>query len=152
MSETDIAARLQALASDDKRRPETARLRDVFDDVERALKAGVPQAAVLAELHEAGFTMTIASFKSALQRIRKERSEAPPSPKVAAPIKAATAATQEALAASCDPPGGTVEPPGEPEDSAGLDKTQRREKRADQFIKPEGVNPLLKSLIKDKKS
>ncbi|WP_223936962.1 hypothetical protein, partial [Aeromonas caviae] len=31
------------------------------------------QAEVLAELHAAGFTMTMASFKSALQRIRKER-------------------------------------------------------------------------------
>lgn len=75
MTTTDIAARLRALASDDKQRPETARLRDVFDDVERALQAGVKQAVVLAELHELGFTMTMASFKSALQRIRKERAE-----------------------------------------------------------------------------
>ncbi len=73
MAENDISARLRALATDEKRRPETARLRDFFDDVEAALRAGVPQAEVLMELHEAGFKMTLASFKSALQRIRKER-------------------------------------------------------------------------------
>ena len=74
MSKDDIAARMRALATDDKRRSETARLRESFDEVEAALKAGAPQAEVLAELHAAGFTMTMASFKSALQRIRKERS------------------------------------------------------------------------------
>lgn len=75
MTTTDISARLRALASDNKNRPETARLRDVFNDVEQALKAGVKQSVVLAELHKSGFTMTMASFKSALQRIRKERAE-----------------------------------------------------------------------------
>lgn len=76
MGENDISARLRALTTDEKRRPETARLRDVFDDVEATLRAGVPQADVLAELHQAGFKMTMASFKSALQRIRKERASA----------------------------------------------------------------------------
>jgi hypothetical protein len=73
MATSDISARLRALATDDKRRPETARLRDVFDDVEAALKARVPQAVVLEELRSLGYSMTMASFKSALQRIRKER-------------------------------------------------------------------------------
>lgn len=83
MGENDISARLRALATDEKRRPETARLRDVFDDVEAALRAGVHQADVLAELHQAGFKMTLASFKSALQRIRKERSASSSEPKPA---------------------------------------------------------------------
>jgi hypothetical protein len=73
MADNDITQRLRALASDDKRRPETARLRDIFQEVEATLRAGVSQTDVLAELHAAGFTMTLASFKSALQRIRKER-------------------------------------------------------------------------------
>ena len=51
MSKDDIAARMRALATDDKRRSETARLRESFDEVEAALKAGAPQAEVLAELH-----------------------------------------------------------------------------------------------------
>lgn len=74
MEKEDIAARLKALASDDNRRSETARLRDIFDQVEQTLKAGVQQKDVLAELQKVGFKMTEASFKSALQRIRKERS------------------------------------------------------------------------------
>lgn len=78
MSKDDVAARLKALAADDKRRSETARLREVFDEVEATLGAGVSQADVLEELHGAGFKMTLASFKSALQRIRKERQSKKP--------------------------------------------------------------------------
>ena len=73
MMKDDAVARLRALATDDKRRSETARLREIFDEVEATLNAGATQADVLAELHASGFTMTMASFKSALQRIRKAR-------------------------------------------------------------------------------
>lgn len=75
MEPNEASTRLRALAKDDKMRPETARLRDIFDDVETALKAGVSQVNVLAELKTLGYTMTLASFKSALQRIRKERNK-----------------------------------------------------------------------------
>lgn len=75
MELNEASARLRALAKDDKMRPETARLRDIFDDVETALNAGVSQVNVLAELKKLGYTMTLASFKSALQRIRKERNK-----------------------------------------------------------------------------
>lgn len=54
-------------------RSETARLRAVFENVEATLKAGVSRNTVLTTLREHGFSMTAASFKSALQRIRKER-------------------------------------------------------------------------------
>lgn len=73
MDLNEINERLRALACDDMRRSEIARLRDVYDNVEAALQAGVKQADVLSELREAGFNMTIATFKSALQRIRKQR-------------------------------------------------------------------------------
>lgn len=73
MTKDEVVARLRALATDDKRRSETARLREIFDEVEATLNAGTTQADVLDELHASGFTMTMASFKSALQRIRKER-------------------------------------------------------------------------------
>lgn len=74
MDKEDASTRFRKLASGDKR-PDTARLRDIFDDVEVALKAKVPQTTVLAELESLGFTMKLAGFKSALQRIRKERKE-----------------------------------------------------------------------------
>lgn len=69
----NVAASLRSLVNDASARSETARLRDIFDEVEKALQSGVKREAVLAALHEQGFTMTLASFKSALQRIRKER-------------------------------------------------------------------------------
>lgn len=69
----DVGEALRSLAMEDSSRSETARLRDVFDDVEAALGRGVRREAVLTLLQEKGFTMTMASFKSALQRIRKER-------------------------------------------------------------------------------
>lgn len=73
MDKKTVEERIRALVISGENRPDAARLRDVFDVVEMALKAKVPQADVLAELHKNGFTMKLGSFKSALQRIRKER-------------------------------------------------------------------------------
>lgn len=73
MTSNSVAEVLQALAKGDKARSETARLRDVFDEVEAAINAGVSRAAILEALHEKGFTMAMRSFESALYRIRKER-------------------------------------------------------------------------------
>lgn len=69
----DLAAALRRLVEDDHAKSETARLRAVFDEVEAALRSGVKREAMLTVLHSKGFTMTMASFKSALQRIRQER-------------------------------------------------------------------------------
>ena len=91
MMKDDAVARLRALATDDKRRSETARLREIFDEVEATLNAGATQADVLAELHASGFTMTMASFKSALQRIRKARTGDKPARRSPAPSQAAPA-------------------------------------------------------------
>lgn len=88
MDKIEASARLRALATGDKLRTDTARLRDVFDDVEAALSAGVSRVNVLAELQKLGYTMTLASFKSALQRIRKERNKegkTAPQPKANSP-------------------------------------------------------------------
>lgn len=73
MTSNSVAEVLQALAKGDKARSETARLRDVFGEVEAAINAGVSRAAILEALHEKGFTMAMRSFESALYRIRKER-------------------------------------------------------------------------------
>jgi hypothetical protein len=73
MTKTSVADVLRELAKGDKARSETARLRDVMDEVEAALAAGVSRAAVLEALHGQGFTMTLKSFESALYRIRKQR-------------------------------------------------------------------------------
>lgn len=73
MDKNTIAESLRALATNDKKRSETARLRDVIDDVEIALKAGVSRTTILETLHEQGFSMTPKSFESAIYRLRKKR-------------------------------------------------------------------------------
>ena len=84
MTKTSVADVLRELAKGDKSRSETARLRDVIDEVEAALAAGVSRSAVLEALHGQGFTMTLKSFESALYRISKQRgqgaAEAPAAP------------------------------------------------------------------------
>ena len=62
MDKKAIAERLRALASDDNKRSKAARLRDVIDDVEFALAAGVTRSSVLEELAAHGFEMTLATF------------------------------------------------------------------------------------------
>lgn len=75
MDRKAIAQRLRELAYDDKKRSKAARLRDVINDVEEALAAGVPQATVVEELANHGLELTHKSFKNALYRIRQKRSK-----------------------------------------------------------------------------
>ena len=71
--ESQLVTALRALRNDATARSDTARLRDIFDEVEAALRSGVRQEALLGALNQNGFQMKTAGFKSALQRIRKER-------------------------------------------------------------------------------
>jgi len=74
MDRQAIVERLRALATDDEKRSKTARLRDLIDDVEAALAAGVPRASVLEELNKHGLDMSLATFDTSLRRIRQKRS------------------------------------------------------------------------------
>ena len=67
------AQRLDALsvASDD--RSKTAQLRDVFDSVERAIRAGVRYAAIIEDLAQTGLVFTYQTFALTLKRLRRER-------------------------------------------------------------------------------
>ena len=130
MQNNSVADVLRSLASGDSHRSDMARLRDVFDEVENALRSGVRRAAILDALHDFGFTLTLKSFESALYRIRKQRQ-------------------RDGQRSVVNAPSPTPEPVGD--ELSGLDKKQRREKLADQFITPESNNPLLKR-IKEKKS
>lgn len=85
MSKDSVVEALRALATSDDRRSETARLRDVFDEVEDALQAGVSRTAILETLHGQGFTMTAKSFESALYRLRRRRGPAEKTERVHAP-------------------------------------------------------------------
>lgn len=155
MSKDGLAAVLHALATDTKGRPETARLRDVFDDVEIALGAGVTHAAVLQALHDQGFRMGMASFRSALYRIRKERADQQPAPaRTTTAIPAPATPTVEAPAPA-EPDTPQQEATEDiPPDLVGLPQVARdkamRERKAQQFISDKPKNPLLKSLQQTK--
>lgn len=74
MDRKSIAERLLALASNERvKRSKTASLRAVIDDVERALAAGVPRPLVVDELAAHGLEMTLATFDTTLNRIRRQR-------------------------------------------------------------------------------
>lgn len=75
MDRKAIAERLRALACDDKKRSKAARLRDVIDDVEIALAAGVPRSLVVKELAAHGLEMTLATFETTLKRIRQKHAK-----------------------------------------------------------------------------
>lgn len=125
MTKDSVADVLRALAIGDKSRSETARLRDIVDEVEAALAAGVSRAAVLEALNAQGFTMTLKSFESALYRIRKKRTQ-PAKP--AANRSAAQAEREAAALAAAQAP---QEPAGEPKmritNPADIRKSRRRE-------------------------
>jgi hypothetical protein len=145
MDKERVASALRDLGSSESR-SETARLREVFHDIEAALAAGVSRNAILETLHEQGFKMTLKSFESALYRLRKKAAAgkdgiAKPVSPISAPAPASIPAGQEKIALD------TSEKPAD-EDTNNLPLTARekRERRANQFIKPESTNPLLKSL------
>lgn len=73
MDRKAIAKRLQALASDDSIRSKAARFRDILDDVEMALAAGVSRTRIRQELEDQGLEMTLATFDTTLARLRKQR-------------------------------------------------------------------------------
>ncbi len=68
------ASRLRSLATDVGKRSKTAVLREVLPDIERAIRAGVTQVAILDELRSLGLEMNRDAFRSAVRRLRAERS------------------------------------------------------------------------------
>lgn len=150
MDKNSVAEALRALAGGEGR-SETARLRDVFPEVEAALAAGVSRSAILQTLHEQGFTMTAKSFESALYRLRKQQRAGQLGKANAARVHASvTAGTPAAAPQVLTPKEGADDAPAEAEDLSMLTPKERRERRADQFIKTEAQasNPLLKNLLK----
>lgn len=73
MDDEDLKRRLDALGATVPVSSKIARLRVLFDSIEAAFLRGATRRDVLAVLNDDGFDMTMASFKSALQRIRAER-------------------------------------------------------------------------------
>jgi hypothetical protein len=117
MDKKRISDVLRSLASGEKNRSETARLREVFDEVEAALSAGVRRTAIVEALQGQGFTMGLNTFDSALYRIRKRNKalqessgkqvlKQPP----AKPENASSTPTPEPVTAAATPPVGSHNP------------------------------------------
>ena len=134
MTKDSVADVLRALATGDKGRSETARLRDIVDEIEAALAAGVSRAAVLETLNAQGFTMTLKSFESALYRIRKKRTQpAKPAAKIGHD-QAAEPASQPAQAPQQKPAG---EPQARITNPADIRKSRRRDIDLDDLAQKE---------------
>ena len=72
MDDNNISEKLQTLARGTNRSA-TARIREIFDQIETALHAGVLRKDVHQALSESGISLSFASFELAVYRIRKER-------------------------------------------------------------------------------
>jgi len=150
MNENSVAEALRALVTSGSKKSETARLRLVFDEVERAFAAGISRESMLETLHAQGFKMTLRGFDTVLYRLRKERESGkvkkPEVLRVHASIEPPPAAAPQVFT----PKGEAETPSPEDEDLSLLSPKERRERRADQFIKTESqsTNPLLKSILK----
>ena len=80
MNREALAAKLRTLAQSDEARSKTARLRDVIEDVETALAAGVSRERIVQELGRHGLEMSLATFAGTLRRLRKRRRTSPALP------------------------------------------------------------------------
>ena len=72
---TALRQKLDALALDDNKRTKTARLWDVYAEIEKALSAGVSQKSVIEVLRAHGLTYTPSTFRTTLQRLRNRARE-----------------------------------------------------------------------------
>jgi hypothetical protein len=71
MNEAKVIEALRQSASGNEHRSQAARLRQIFEEVQRTLAAGLTRAGLLKVLKEHGFTFTYNSLGTAIYRIRK---------------------------------------------------------------------------------
>lgn len=134
MTEHSATEALRALAQGSENRSKIARLRDVLAEIENAQRSGVSNSKIVETLNGQGFGLTVKTFGTMLFRLRQERAKQTTTAPAAPSVKSRTE-EQEQM--------------GQAEDLS-LTPKERRERRADQFIKTEAQssNPLLKNLLK----
>ncbi len=149
MTKKTIIQELEALVTDETIRSKAARLRDIIDTVEAILAAGVTRASVVKKLSEHGIEMTLGTFNTELQRIRKKRgkpSASPSNPSKSEPNKAKASTLQE----SPKNEEAEQEPEKDYDELAGLSARERRERSIAQFTSEKRTNPVYEMLTKDK--
>ena len=75
MDKKAITDSLRALALSQVNRSKAACLRDVFDELEATLAAGVTRASVVQTLAANGLEMSLGTFETTLKRIRQKRTK-----------------------------------------------------------------------------
>ena len=73
MTENTLSEQLRLLATNNMQRSKSARLREVLDDVEWALAAGVSKSLIIEQLAKNNLPFTLTTFNTTLQRLRKKR-------------------------------------------------------------------------------
>lgn len=74
MGDNNISEKLKMLSMSTNRSA-TARLREIFEDIEKAIKLGVRRKDIHQVLKENGFDISFSSFELAIYRIRQEKSK-----------------------------------------------------------------------------
>ncbi len=143
MDKKAASQKLRELASDDKHRSKAARFRDIYDDVEAALSAGVSRERVRTELGRLGLQMTPATFYTTLARIRRgtkttAQNPVPRSSDNVAPIVTAP-----------DPPSVTGNA-STPSTTSGQSIAQKKS-NVDEFFDKNTHDPFLERLLQRKK-
>lgn len=72
MDRKTISEQLRKLALDDENRSKSTRLNSVINDVEEAITLGVRYSLIVEKLAENGLEMSVQTFGTTLQRIRKK--------------------------------------------------------------------------------
>jgi hypothetical protein len=151
-----ISEQLHALARSNSNRSKTALLRDIFDEIEMALAAGVRRTAILELLAKQNIHMSIATFDVSIRRIRKERNQQKidTNQTVIKNNKLENSSKEEQITSNDHTnkqiSENTLDQKTNNNEQIPLTKKQQREKMIDRFMKPETQNPLLGSLKENK--
>lgn len=137
------AASLRALATANENRSKIGRIRALYPEIENAKKAGVSLEKVLETLNEQGMAMSLVSFKTMLHRVRQEVQKATAVPAVKPPASFTPKRNESSVAADSEPEGDGI---SQVEGQGNLSQRERREKLANEFIKPQSTNPLLNKM------
>jgi hypothetical protein len=73
MNITKAVEELRALAKNSLRRSKTGQLRELYEEIELAQKAGVKSGNIVDALNDSGFEISHGSFVTLLHRIRKQK-------------------------------------------------------------------------------
>ncbi|NOU21188.1 MAG: hypothetical protein HOO93_05245 [Methyloglobulus sp.] len=135
MDSKAIADSLRKLASDKSKRNKTGILREVFDDIEACLAAGISQTDVVKVLNDHGLEMTYGTFGTTLRRLRLQRD------------KRSTANRQPATRQKADPIGRSDENTASVETEAQADSSGGQPDNQQTIFNPSDLRELLNKKV-----